>query len=65
MKRLVLIGLMLISTLSFAHNKTEEDKKAVYEAIQQQLEEGTIDIKTAQQMWYTYIRCCEKKEEAK
>jgi len=66
MKRLILIGLMLISTLSFAHNKTEEDKRAVYITIKQQLDEGKIDVKTAQKMWHSYLHCCpEKKKRAK
>lgn len=66
MKRLVLIGLMLISTLSFAHNKTEADKKAVYTTIKQQLDEGKIDVETAQKMWKVYLHCCpEKKKRAK
>lgn len=66
MKRLVLIGLMLISTLSFAHNKTEADKRAVYTTIKQQLDEGKIDVETAQKMWKTYLHCCpEKKKRAK
>jgi len=60
MKRLVLIGLMLISTLSFAHNKTEADKKAVYTTIKQQLNEGKIDIETAQKMWKAYLHCCKE-----
>ena len=66
MKRLVLISLMLISTLSFAHNKTEADKRAVYTTIKQQLDEGKIDIETAQKMWKAYLHCCpEKKKRAK
>ena len=66
MKRLVLIGLMLISTLSFAHNKTEADKRAVYTTIKQQLNEGKIDVETAQKMWKAYLHCCpEKKKRAK
>ena len=60
MKRLVLIGLMLISTLSFAHNKTEADKKAVYTTIKHQLNEGKIDIGTAQKMWKAYLHCCKE-----
>jgi len=65
MKRLILIGLMLISTLSFAHEITEADKLEVYTTIKQQLDEGKIDVETAQKMWNAYIRCCKKKEEAK
>ncbi len=50
----------MISTLSFAHEKTEADKRMVYNTIQKQLDEGRIDIKTAQKMWYTYLHCCKK-----
>jgi len=62
MKRLVLIGLMLISTLSFAHEKTKADKRIVYNTIQKQLDEGKIDIKTAQKMWKAYLHCCPKQK---
>ena len=60
MKRLVLIGLMLISTLSFAHEKTKADKRAVYITIKQQLNEGKIDIEAAQKMWKAYLHCCKE-----
>ena len=60
MKKLILITLMLVSTLSFAHEKTKADKKVVYTTIKKQLNEGKIDIKTAQKMWKAYIRCCKK-----
>jgi len=60
MKRLVLIGLMLISTLSFAHSKTEADKRAVYTTIKQQLNEGKIDVETAQKIWKAYLHCCKE-----
>jgi hypothetical protein len=60
MKKFILIALMLISTLSFAHERTKADKKVVYTTIKKQLNEGKIDIKTAQKMWKAYIRCCKK-----
>lgn len=60
MKKLVLICLMLVSTLSFAHEKTKADKKAVYTVIKKQLDKGKIDIKTAQKMWKVYLHCCKK-----
>ena len=60
MKKLLIISLMLISTLSFAHEKTEADKKAVYTTIKQQLNEGKIDIETAQKMWKAYLHCCKE-----
>ena len=58
MKKLMLIGVLLISTLTFAHEKTYEGKKEMYNVIRKQLDEGKIDTKTAQKMWKSYIRCC-------
>ena len=60
MKKFILITLMLVSTLSFAHEKTKADKKAVYTTIKKQLNEGKIDIKTAQKMWKAYLHCCKE-----
>ena len=54
------MGLMLVSTLSFAHEKTEEEKRVVYTLIKQQLNEGVITNKIAQKMWKTYLHCCKK-----
>jgi hypothetical protein len=51
---------MLVSTLSFAHEKTKADKKAVYTVIKKQLDKGKINIKTAQKMWKAYLHCCKK-----
>jgi len=58
MKKLMLIGVLLISTLTFAHDKTREDKKAMFGFIQTQLNEGKINLQTAQKMWKVYIKCC-------
>lgn len=60
MKKFILITLILVSTLSFAHEKTEADKKEVYNTIKQQLDEGKIDVKTAQKMWKAYLHCCKE-----
>jgi hypothetical protein len=60
MKKFILIALMLVSTLSFAHEKTKADKKAVYTTIKKQLNEGKINIKTAQKMWKAYLHCCKE-----
>lgn len=62
MKNLLLVGLMLVSTLSFAHDRTREEKLEMYNVIQTQLEEGKIDIKTAQTMWSAYIKCCKQEK---
>jgi len=50
---------MFIS-VTYAHTKTTQEKMKVYEVIQNQLEEGKIDVKTAQKMWAAYIRCCKE-----
>ena len=60
MKKFILIVLMLVSTLSLTHPKTEADQRKMYNTIQAQLDKGAIDIKTAQKMWAAYKRCCKK-----
>ena len=60
MKKLLLVALMLVGSLTYAHPRTSEDDRQVYEYINQMLEEGTIDVETAQKMWLAYQRCCEE-----
>jgi len=59
MRKLLLLTTLLVSTLTFAHEKTELSKKQMYDVIKTQLDEGKIDVQTAQKMWAAYIRCCE------
>ena len=59
MRKLLLLTTLLVSTLTFAHEKTEMEKKQMYDVIKTQLDEGKIDVQTAQKMWAAYIRCCE------
>ena len=59
MKKLLLLTTLLVSTLTFAHEKTELSKKQMYDVIKTQLDEGKINVQTAQKMWAAYIRCCE------
>ena len=58
MKKLLLLITLLVSTLTFAHEKTEMEKKQMYDVIKTQLDEGKINAKTAQKMWAAYIKCC-------
>lgn len=58
MRKLLLLITLLVSTLTFAHEKKEITKKQMYDVIQTQLDKGQIDLKTAQKMWAAYIRCC-------
>ena len=60
MKKLLLVALMLVGSLTYAHPRTSEDDRQVYEYINQMLEDGTIDVETAQKMWLAYQRCCEE-----
>ena len=62
MRKLTLLAL-LVGSLTYAHPTTEEGRKEVYSFIQKQLEEGKIDITTAQKMWISYARCCDESTE--
>ena len=58
MKKLLLLTTLLVSTLTFAHEKTETEKEQMYDVIKTQLDEGKISVQTAQKMWTAYIKCC-------
>ena len=58
MKKFLLIITFLVSTLTFAHDKSEVQKRQMYEVIQSQLDEGQINVLTAQKMWKAYKECC-------
>ena len=58
MKKLLLVAMLLVSTLTFAHERTREEKKEMYDAIRIQLDEGKISVQTAQKMWQAYLKCC-------
>ena len=60
MKKLIVVALMLVGSLTYAHPRTHEENRKVYEHIQQLLEDDLIDVKTAQTMWKSYIECCEE-----
>ena len=47
MKKLLFTAMLLGSSLTFAHNPTQEEKREVYEFIQTQLKEGQITVSTA------------------
>ena len=59
MKKLLLLITLLVSTSTFAHDKTNISKKQMYDVIKTQLDEGKISVQTAQKMWAAYIKCCE------
>jgi hypothetical protein len=58
MKKLLLLITLLVSTLTFAHEKNEISNKQMYDVIKTQLDEGKISVQTAQKMWAAYIKCC-------
>ena len=58
MRKLLLLTTLLVSTLTFAHEKTEIEKKQMYDVIKTQLDKGKISVQTAQKMWAAYIKCC-------
>ena len=58
MKKLLLLITLLVSTLTFAHDKTNISKKQMYGVIKTQLDEGKISVQTAQKMWAAYLKCC-------
>ena len=58
MKKIILTIAILVSTLTFAHEKTEVEMKQMYNVIKKQLDEGQIDVLTAQKMWKVYKECC-------
>lgn len=58
MKKFLLIITFLVSTLTFAHEKTEIEKRKMYNVIKKQLDEGQINVLTAQKMWKAYKECC-------
>ena len=58
MKKLLLLITLLVSTLTFAHEKTEISNKQMYDVIKTQLDEGKISVQTAQKMWQAYLKCC-------
>jgi len=59
MRKLALLIALLVGSLSFAHETTYQEKKQMYDFIQQQLDNDIIDVKTAQKMWKAFIECCE------
>ena len=58
MKKLLLLITFLVSTLTFAHDTNNIERKQMYDVIKTQLDEGKISVQTAQKMWKAYIECC-------
>ena len=58
MKKLLLVALLLVGSLTYAHESSKEEKKIVYDYINLQLKQGKITQKEAQKMWLEYTQCC-------
>ena len=59
--RLILATILFIlgSLVSaYSHDNTDKEKELVYKSIKVQLDENKISLKTAQEMWFAYVRCC-------
>lgn len=64
MKKLLLLITFLVSTSTFAHELTKEEKKVIYDYISLQLEKKLITREQAQAMWLEATKCCRDEESA-
>lgn len=64
MKKLLLLITFLVSTSTFAHELTKEEKKVIYDYISLQLEKKLITQEQAQVMWVEATKCCRDEESA-
>ena len=60
MKKLIIGAMLMVSSLTFAHELTQEQQKQVYNYIKLQLDLERITIEEAQKMWVTQNVCCEE-----
>lgn len=60
MKKLIVGAMLLVSSLTFAHELTKEQEKQIYDYIKLQLDLEQITIEEAQAMWKKHLNCCKK-----
>ena len=60
MKKIVLGVMLMISSLTFAHDLTKEQERKIYDYIRLQLDLEQITIEEAQVMWKKHLKCCKK-----
>ena len=60
MKKIVLGVMLMVSSLTFAHDLTKEQKEKIYDYIKLQLDLERITIEEAQAMWKKHLKCCKK-----
>ena len=58
MKKIVIGMMLMVSSLTLAHDFTREQKQKIYDYIKLQLDLGIITNDEAQTMWKKHIRCC-------
>ena len=59
--RLILVAILFILgslTSAYSHDTSKEEDRNVFNSIKIQLDNGKISLKTAQKMWFAYVRCC-------
>ena len=59
MKQLMLICALFVSSITFAHEKSDQEKREMYDAIQLQVEADLITVEEAQRLWIAYLKCCQ------
>ena len=60
MKNIIIGAMLMISSLTFAHELTREQHKQVYDYIKLQLDLERITVEEAQVMWKKHLMCCKK-----
>ena len=60
MKNIIIGAMLMVSSLTFAHELTREQHKKVYDYIQLQLDLERITVEEAQVMWKKHLMCCKK-----
>ena len=60
MKNIIIGAMLMVSSLTFAHELTRERHKKVYDYIQLQLDLERITVEEAQVMWKKHLMCCKK-----
>jgi len=59
MKQLMLICALFVSSITFAHEKSDQEKREMYNAIQLQVKANLISVEEAQKLWVAYLKCCQ------
>ena len=55
MRKLIVVALMLVSTLTYANDSSEKERKIIYDFIHLQLQQGEITLIEAQHLWRKHV----------